>query len=65
MTIADLKSRDAEDAWMSELLDAFAMEAARFVEWAKELRLKDADAAREALVRISSLYTAALHLPRA
>lgn len=50
---------------MSELLDAFAIEAARFVEWTKEKRPKDADAVREALVRISSLYSAALHLPRA
>lgn len=50
---------------MTDHLQAFALEAARFATWATETREKGAPAVKQALVRITQLYAAALRLPAA
>lgn len=46
-----------------DAIDQFATEAVRFEEWAHTEERNPGRAAREALIRISSLYVAALQLP--
>ncbi len=50
---------------MTDAIDQFAAEASRFESWAHRSDLHGEVAAREALIRVSSLYTAALQLPPA
>ena len=47
-----------------DAIDQFAAEAVRFERWAYTEERNPGLAAREALVRISSLYVAALQLPQ-
>ncbi len=47
----------------SDSVDRFAAEAALFEDWARHSPLQGAAAAREALIRITTLYLAALQLP--
>ncbi len=50
---------------MTDQLHEFALEAARFESWATQSHETGASAARQALVRITHLYLAALRLPPA
>ena len=62
---AQLTVRARRESYLNAHLQVFALEAARFEKWATESRENGASSARQALVRITNLYMAALRLPPA